>query len=278
MSEEGRNGFTLLFLKMDIWTQLTQAHGEQPGGDDPGEAEAGAGAAPVASVPKAGESFCLVAGMSGSGKSSLISAYLNPSKEEREAPKPTAALEYQFARKSSTSSSSSSVLKDVTHIWELGGGHHTSNLVSVPITSQNFQDACYVVVLDLSRPSNLVPSLLYWADKIKGAVRACVREVSKADPSFADGLKRKTYAKFGKNHPDLHSVKPCPVPLVIVANKYDIFKDFESARRKVVCQALRFIAHLNGATLIYCSSKEKQLRDVVSFNPIPAQSFAQQLF
>lgn len=52
----------------------------------------------------------------------------------------------------------------------------------------------------------------------------CVRELGKRDPTFAEALKTKTYAKFGLNHPDLRAVRPCPVPLIIVGNKYDIFK------------------------------------------------------
>lgn len=51
-----------------------------------------------------------------------------------------------------------------------------------------------------------------------------MRELAKRDPSFADTLKKKTYAKLGRDHPDLRAVRPCPVPLVIVGNKYDIFK------------------------------------------------------
>lgn len=55
-------------------------------------------------------------------------------------------------------------------------------------------------------------------------MKACVRELSKRDPTFADMLKKKTFSKFGPDHPDLRAVKPCPVPLVIVGNKYDVFK------------------------------------------------------
>lgn len=59
---------------------------------------------------------------------------------------------------------------------------------------------------------------------LKACVKVCVRELAKRDSSFADTLKKKTYAKLGRDHPDLRAVRPCPVPLVIVGNKYDIFK------------------------------------------------------
>lgn len=58
----------------------------------------------------------------------------------------------------------------------------------------------------------------------QACVKVCVRELGKRDPTFADALKRKTYAKLGRDHADLRAVRPCPVPLVVVGNKYDIFK------------------------------------------------------
>lgn len=58
----------------------------------------------------------------------------------------------------------------------------------------------------------------------KACVKVCVRELGKRNPTFADALKKKTYAKLGRDHPDLRAVRPCPVPLVVVCNKYDVFK------------------------------------------------------
>ena len=58
----------------------------------------------------------------------------------------------------------------------------------------------------------------------QACVKVCVRELRKRDPSFVEVLKKKTFSKFGRDHPDFRAVKPCPVPLVVVGNKYDIFK------------------------------------------------------
>ena len=58
------------------------------------------------------ESELLFVGAKNSGKSTLIHSFL--SKEE--APKPTSALEYRFARRSTGED------KAVANIWELGGG------------------------------------------------------------------------------------------------------------------------------------------------------------
>jgi dynein light intermediate chain 2 len=44
-----------------------------------------------------------------------------------EQPKPTTALEYTFGRRSKNNN----MLKDVAHVWELGGGIALSNLIEV---------------------------------------------------------------------------------------------------------------------------------------------------
>lgn len=248
----------------DIWSKLTREAQQQSipvtKKDSSVENEAkGEGDADqvVAVATQAVESFMLCVGMPGSGKSTLLNLYLNPTKED--SAKPTVALEYMFARRATAANCP----KDVAHMWELGGGAHVSDLVSVPIGTHNFSTSCYVIVVDLSRPSSVLSALIHWTDHIKVCVKTCVRELAKANPSFAEELKRKTYAKFGRDHPDLRSVKPCPIPLIIVANKYDLFKDQPSTKRRVVGNALRFIAHINGASLLYCSSKDKVLKDAL---------------
>lgn len=70
-------------------------------------------------------------------------------------------------RQPSLTSGPPSTLQDVAHIWELGGGSHVSDLVRVPITPDRFHDALYVIVVDLSRPSSVIPHLLQWTDQIK---------------------------------------------------------------------------------------------------------------
>lgn len=55
----------------------------------------------------------------------------------------------------------------MAHIWELGGGSHVSDLVRVPISPERFHSALYVIVVDLSKPSSVIPHLLHWTDQIK---------------------------------------------------------------------------------------------------------------
>jgi len=54
------------------------------------------------------------------------------------------------------------------------------------------------------------------------------------------------------------------IPLLIIANKYDIYKDMESVQKKTISQALRFVAHSNGATLLTVGARDKASQNNVS--------------
>lgn len=48
------------------------------------------------------------------------------------------------------------------------------------------------------------------------------------------------------------------VPTVLVCTKYDEYANqYENMRKKIICLALRYIAHLNGASLVFASVREK---------------------
>lgn len=227
----------------------------------------------AASAPA--ESFSLFVGQKGAGKSSLLA--LLQAAVGKESPKPTVALEYVFARRSRNTSS----VKDVAHIWELGGGMNLEELVGVPITPQRLRTAVLGVVLDLSAPRNAVYVCAHWLRVLRKHVAASLDELRKSNQTkVADGLTEQAKVKFaagqrkkekgsdGKpaDHPDRRTTDPCAVPLLIIANKWDALKDEngqlagDRVAMKALCQALRFLAHQNGATLIFTSAKDSNLQ------------------
>ena len=42
---------------------------------------------------------------------------------------------------------------------------------------------------------------------------------------------------------------PLPISIGMIGTKYDIFQNFDPEKRKTICKTLRFVAHINGATL-----------------------------
>jgi dynein light intermediate chain 2 len=175
-------------LNHDIWS-LAKAKGKTSDGKRCSKNKLSRGGGEEANdffkkTVKAVESALIFVGNKGSGKSSLILRFLErgtyffipinrPFETEKlisnfayqdENPSPTVALEYTFGRKSRPMSN----LKDVVHIWELGGsfilsfntpltqfglagGTLLSELVDVSLNESNVHLASFIVSLDLSK-------------------------------------------------------------------------------------------------------------------------------
>ena len=152
--------------------------------------------APAPAPPVAAEgleTFLLFVGAKQSGKTTLITQFLNRSKRMRtcarlcclvseslmrcsmrrllraraveDKPKPTVALEYTFGRRSNTTSN----VKDIAHIWELGGGVRLRELINVPITPQRTPNAVVVVCVDLSKVRCRQSALLLYGSPLYGS-------------------------------------------------------------------------------------------------------------
>ena len=206
-----------------------------------------AGVTPI----KQHETYTLFVGQKQSGKSTLITAFHNPTKEDT--PKPTVALEYLFARRSTATNKP----KDVAHIWELGGGLTLSNLISVPIAPLTIRKAVVAIVVDLSQPNNLVHSLSQWLQILRIRGDECLSDIRATDPALADAINRAAASRFQEDHPDKMAVRPLPMSTLIVANKLDVFREQDQVQKKAVFQMLRFVAHLHGATLLTVGAKDK---------------------
>ncbi|KAL3686838.1 hypothetical protein R1sor_013147 [Riccia sorocarpa] len=122
----------------DIWTLILEkrrADAHSGGGDKP-------------------DAHILVVGSPRGGKTTLITRYLNPEKDD--IPKPTIGLEYTFARRSGSNAVGKD-RKEVVHIWELSAPRQleeellTSDQLLLP--PHSLSTTVVVVVLDLSKRS-----------------------------------------------------------------------------------------------------------------------------
>ncbi|XP_042624735.1 cytoplasmic dynein 2 light intermediate chain 1 isoform X3 [Cyprinus carpio] len=143
--------------------------------------------------------------------------------------------------------------KDIAHLWELGGGISLSDLVQIPITADNVSSLSVVLVLDLSKPNVLWETMERLLDSARSHVEKVCASHQKTGESRSG--KQRVPQVLHKDYPDRELISPFPVPLLIVGSKFDIFQDFDSEKRKVICKTLRFIAHFYGASLIFTSSK-----------------------
>lgn len=116
--------------------------------------------------------------------------------------------------------------------------------------------------MDLSKPNNIVESLLRWITAIRKVISKNMADLKSKNSETAKNLKEMAMAPYAEN-PDRNRVKPCEIPMFIVASKWDSLKtrQISSSDRKIIVQALRFIAHYNGASLYCTSTTEPSLKE-----------------
>ncbi|KAK8786829.1 hypothetical protein V5799_023395 [Amblyomma americanum] len=197
------------------------------------------------------ETTLLLVGNKQSGKTTLLHRFL----DKTDAPKPSLALEYMFGRRSR----GTGVLKDICHIWELAGGAFTTDLLEIPITVETLRSLSVVIVLDLSAPEVLCILLETLLKALQSRIDRVLDAALKSDASVNEAVHEAISTRLSEEHPDKKVVTPFPVPLLIVGSKYDIFQNYEPEKRKVTCRYLRHVAHANGASLLFASSKSESL-------------------
>jgi dynein light intermediate chain 2 len=75
-------------------------------------------------------------------------------------------------------------------------------------------------------------------------------------PENLRSLQQRLKARWSE-HEDRPKVQPLPVSVVIVGTKYDVFANtYESKSKKILCDALRYLAHTTGSDLVFSSVRE----------------------
>lgn len=187
-----------------------------------------------------------------SGKSTLIQTFLKPTTVKDT--KPTVALEYNFARRTTNG------VKCVANLWEIGGDLIEPKLMEIGLTLRNLSVAAVIISCDLSKPHNILNSLLRSISAVKETASKRVAELQATNVLQLNEMRDKLAAPY-KGNPDEGRVRPLDVPVCIVANKHDLFKSLPSADRRAIIQVLRFVAHFFGAHLITTSSADATQRD-----------------
>jgi len=211
------------------------------------------------SINKPKETSLIFVGSKAVGKTTLIHRFL----EREEAPKQTLALEYTFGRKTNQN-----LIKDVCHLWELGGGTLYTNLIETPLSANKLPDTTIVVLIDLSKPERIWNTLTTLISSVKEYIDASLKSEQAKTLKIEERLQKESVVRLGSDHMDADSIQTFPIPLLIFGGKYDVFQDFEPEKKKLICRTLRYVAHLHGATLQFYSAKDpglvKKARDLLS--------------
>lgn len=188
-------------------------------------------------------------GEKGVGKSSLIAKYLDESVGD-EMPA-TTALDFKHGLKEREER------KVKVNVYELGGGRNQAHMLSACLNEGTIADTSVCVVVDLSNPGNSIDSLLFWINAVREQSQVALQKLEKSNPLAFHSLQRSIQEKWAE-HEDGRKIQHSMVPLVILGSKFDAFANkYESVQKKQVCLALRYLAHVNGADLVFGSVREK---------------------
>ncbi|XP_019664645.1 cytoplasmic dynein 2 light intermediate chain 1 isoform X3 [Ailuropoda melanoleuca] len=167
-----------------------------------------------------GEKSVFFIGSKNGGKTTIILRCL----DRDEPPKPTLALEYTYGRRARGHNRVRVFPKDIAHFWELGGGTSLLDLISIPITSDTLRTFSIVLVLDLSKPNDLWPTMENLLQATKSHIDKMIMKLGKTNSKAVSEMRQKIWSNMQKDHPDRELVDPFLIPLVIIGSKYDIFQ------------------------------------------------------
>ena len=175
--------------------------------------------------------------------------------DEADVPKPTEGMEYNYARKTHATNIER---KDVAHIWEISGtrqfADEATEQENIFMGMRQVTTAVVLIVLDLSKPHDVLPTLEYWLSRVNARTDATFGKLEKRGSKLPDQLRARSKRVFGANHEDakeVGTIKHSGVTVVIAATKYDAFKNTDAELKKVMSRTLRFLAHTNSAGLFY---------------------------
>jgi len=191
-------------------------------------------------------------GDAGCGKTSLIQTFLKPNAAKDS--KPTLALDYNYARKTTNN------VKSVAHFWEVGGNFLESGFLEIPITTLSLKNSAIAIVCDLSKPHNCIVSVLRCISAVREILSKRMSELQANNVNQVNEIKDNIANQF-KGHKDGNRVRPTDLPLIIIANKHDTIRSMSLAERKALFQGLRFIAHYFGAIFMSVSINDATTRE-----------------
>ncbi|XP_074805460.1 cytoplasmic dynein 2 light intermediate chain 1 isoform X4 [Natator depressus] len=139
------------------------------------------------------EKSLLFMGNKNGGKTTIILRCL----DRDEIPKPTLALEYTFGRRAKGHNRP----KDIAHFWELGGGTSLLDLIRIPITNDNIRTFAIILVLDLSKPNELWPTMDSLLQVTRSHVDKIITKLGKTNPKVATEIKQRMWNNMPKDHP-----------------------------------------------------------------------------
>lgn len=180
------------------------------------------------------------------GKSTMISSI-----QGQGLPNQSVGLLYSFLR------SNVAGHRSIIQLYEVSG-QAFKHLQTLPITKINYSQVSYLIVVDLAdNPSEILNQLNSQINELRSSQEKLMQNI--LSPQQYQELEQRSYTSIQHN-PDRVKIRPTLLPLVIVGWKYDQYaKNLDVEVRKWLSRGLRYLAHLNNATLVFGSQNDCSL-------------------
>ncbi|KAA6425193.1 MAG: cytoplasmic dynein 2 light intermediate chain 1 [Trebouxia sp. A1-2] len=180
-----------------------------------------------------------VVGPRGSGKSTLLNKYIQP--DRAEAPKPTEGLEYTYIRKPAANPTDP---KDLAHLWEVSGSQELSQEIlnsDAVLSPEQVATAVVAVIVDLSQPAQVLQSAVTNLQLVRANLQTSYGWLEQKGSATAPACQEPQAALAGIG----------TTPAAVAHTTHDTGTDAPYRARKLMAQSLRYVAHQNGASLVY---------------------------
>ncbi len=108
-----------------------------------------------------------------------------------------------------------------------------------PFPAPQVTTGVVVIVVDLSDPAGLLPTLMWWIEAVKRKLGATYEKFEKKGLQLPEQLRQRAKSKLYSANEDKDAVYHSGISLVIAATKYDAFKNQDPEVKKVMSRCGR---------------------------------------
>ena len=193
----------------------------------------------------------ILLGSKKSGKTSIFTTLTSNNPSSNSDYTPTFGINYGFMRYQHSTSK-----KQIINIYEIGGGIENLSLLKTILNTQSISNTLIFLVLDFEKPDSLFEHYLSFIKQLKDILTDIIDK-----DAIKEIIQTKTQLLPKTINKNLISLFPCDIS--VICNKYDIFEKIDAEKLKWAAKALRYFSLINGINLIYHSTKDIKLTNIL---------------
>lgn len=165
---------------------------------------------------KAEEKTLIILGDKAAGKTTIFNNLIGIS-SQKDNYSPTSGINFNYIRQQLGQR------KTILNIYEIGGGPNNLELIKTIVNKNNFRNTFFILVLDFSKPQNILDSLKSFLFDLNNFIKELV-----ANDDIAEAIENKKSKFIDRNtNNDIRRLNFFPAEIIVVGNKYDYLEKRE---------------------------------------------------